>query len=110
MLNLVRRAARRLFGRMDGTQFRGSKPLFTQDQLNKLLAAERAEHDAKRKLNQSALNQLQVPVQVGEDGRCKCTCGTKCALGRTGMSLRCTKEELGDAGVPWTEEKRKGRR
>lgn len=32
-------------------------------------------------------------------GRCLCTCGTMCPLGRMGMAIRCTKEELEKAGV-----------
>jgi hypothetical protein len=40
------------------------------------------------------------PVQLAADGRCACTCGTKCPLGKTGMSHRCTKDELEAHGIP----------
>lgn len=38
-------------------------------------------------------------IPIATDGRCKCNCGTKCPLGRTGMEYRCTAEELTAAGV-----------
>ena len=39
------------------------------------------------------------PIAIGEDGRCTCTCAGNCPLGRSGMSYRCTEEELKDAGI-----------
>lgn len=34
------------------------------------------------------------PIIIGPDGRCTCSCGDKCPLGRRGMELRCTEGEL----------------
>jgi len=41
----------------------------------------------------------KLAVKIGEDGRCTCSCGDKCPLGKTGSELRCTEEELKAAGV-----------
>lgn len=38
-------------------------------------------------------------VQIAEDGTCTCNCATRCPLGKTGMALRCTEEELNRAGI-----------
>ena len=37
-----------------------------------------------------------ITITIGPDGRCQCECGDKCPLGKTGMTLRCTKQELSD--------------
>lgn len=38
-------------------------------------------------------------VLIGKDGRCTCSCGDPCPLGRVGSMYRCTKQELETAGV-----------
>lgn len=43
------------------------------------------------------------PIKIGKDGRCQCHCGMTCPLGRSGMELRCTRDELQSAGIPTTE-------
>ncbi len=43
-------------------------------------------------------------IVIGRDGRCVCTCGTKCPLGYTGTMGRCTKAELLRAGIPVIDE------
>lgn len=35
-------------------------------------------------------------IEFGEDGLCKCNCGTKCPIGKMGMDIRCTPEEIRD--------------
>lgn len=42
---------------------------------------------------------MKVVKRIGSDGRCTCSCGDPCPLGRAGSALRCTKEELEAAGV-----------
>lgn len=42
-------------------------------------------------------------VGLGSDGRCLCDCATRCPLGRTGSTERCTKQELTAAGVNTVE-------
>jgi hypothetical protein len=39
------------------------------------------------------------PVVIMPDGRCDCSCGDVCALGKTGSHDRCTADELINAGV-----------
>ncbi len=43
-------------------------------------------------------------VRIGSDGRCMCSCGNKCALGRVGSMERCTKQELKEAGIHTIDE------
>lgn len=38
-------------------------------------------------------------VKIGSDGLCTCSCGDVCVLGKTGMSCRCTKDELNNSGI-----------
>lgn len=38
-------------------------------------------------------------VVIGSDGRCVCDCATRCPIGKTGMTSRCTEQELRAAGV-----------
>ena len=38
-------------------------------------------------------------IKIGKDGLCMCDCETTCPLGKSGMALRCTKEELEKSGV-----------
>lgn len=52
----------------------------------------------------SETKQTIVP-EIGRDGRCMCTCGTPCPLGKVGTTYRCTKEELESAGVEFVEQK-----
>lgn len=40
------------------------------------------------------------PVKIGDDGRCKCTCGTPCPNGRIGSQERCSREELLSVNTP----------
>jgi len=37
-------------------------------------------------------------ILIATDGTCFCSCACKCVLDRCGSSLRCTKEELEEAG------------
>lgn len=39
-------------------------------------------------------------ILIKTDGRCGCTCGDVCPLGRMGMQLRCTADDLLLCGVP----------
>lgn len=41
----------------------------------------------------------KTEVKIGKDGLCTCSCGDFCVLGRAGMALRCSKEELEYCGV-----------
>ncbi len=50
------------------------------------------------------LPQPRLPVEIGADGRCMCSCADPCALHRSGMEYRCTREELIAAGIPVTGE------
>lgn len=43
------------------------------------------------------------PVKA-KNGRCMCSCGDTCPLGRVGMEERCTVQELTQANVSWEEE------
>ena len=38
-------------------------------------------------------------IPIGTDGRCKCSCGDVCPLGRMGMEVCCTQEELEKDGI-----------
>lgn len=40
-----------------------------------------------------------MAIKMASDGRCACSCADECPLGRTGATLRCTREELDRAGV-----------
>jgi hypothetical protein len=40
-----------------------------------------------------------MPIPIGLDNRCQCTCGTTCPIGKTGASVRCTADELINARV-----------
>ena len=42
------------------------------------------------------------PVEIAKDGRCECTCGTPCPLGKAGMSYRFTKAEFEAARIPYS--------
>lgn len=57
----------------------------------------------KRPQSQESLGYQLAPgssvVRIGTDGRCLCKQSDKCPLGRSGMQLRCTKEELEAAGI-----------
>ena len=46
-------------------------------------------------------------IEIAKDGRCTCHCGMTCPLGRQGMQIRCTREELESQGIPtyYSEEK-----
>jgi hypothetical protein len=48
----------------------------------------------------SAAKNQKPAVEIGRDGRCKCTCASVCPLGKVGMSYRCTKGDLEAAGIP----------
>ena len=37
-------------------------------------------------------------VIIDNTNKCLCDCGTKCIQGRSGMSARCTKEEIESSG------------
>lgn len=39
-----------------------------------------------------------MAVEIGDDGRCKCSAADPCPLGRTGSEIRCSAEELERAG------------
>ena len=41
-----------------------------------------------------------VPVELGSDGKCKCSVASPCQLGKTGSEPRCTKAELEGRGIP----------
>jgi len=37
-------------------------------------------------------------IVLAEDETCMCNCATRCVKGKTGMSTRCTRKEIEDAG------------
>lgn len=47
----------------------------------------------------SARREPKSTVEIGQDGRCLCTCATVCPLGRAGMELRCTEADLRSKGI-----------
>lgn len=47
-------------------------------------------------------------IKIGKDGRCQCSCGDICPLGKTGMEYRCSKYELEAAGYKTSKSKRRG--
>lgn len=45
------------------------------------------------------LEPTRAPIKIGADGRCDCSAGHRCPLGRVGSQLRCRADELRAAGV-----------
>ncbi len=39
------------------------------------------------------------PITIGSDGLCSCSCADNCPLGKMGMEVRCTVQELTAAGI-----------
>jgi hypothetical protein len=46
------------------------------------------------------MSDQKLAVRMHPDGRCDCDQGSKCPLGKTGASARCTAAELSAAGYP----------
>jgi hypothetical protein len=43
---------------------------------------------------------LAAPIEIGKDGLCRCSGADPCPLGKSGSAVRCSAQQLADAGVP----------
>jgi len=43
---------------------------------------------------------MDDPISIGDDNLCRCHCGMPCPLGKTGLAVRCSADQLAKAGVP----------